>query len=88
MKAEIYGITITGTPEEIVDMISRIRPTQQKVVEQKVETAVKTPKERKPKYDWDKARSLKNAGWTHKQIAEELGCTEAAVGIHFKRATS
>ena len=37
------------------------------------------------KIDWDKAEALRNAGWTDKAIAAELGTTKASITSGFYR---
>lgn len=37
------------------------------------------------KIDWDKAEALRNAGWTDKAIAAELGTTKASITCGFSR---
>ena len=45
------------------------------------------PVEKRPaiKIDWDKAEALRNAGWTDKAIAAELGTTKASITSGFHR---
>lgn len=45
------------------------------------------PAEKRPaiKIDWDKAEALRNAGWTDKAIAAELGTTKASITSGFHR---
>lgn len=60
-------LKVTVTEEEIAGM-------KQKKLEEEA-------KEEKPKkIDWDKACALKKAGWSNKQIAEELHANEGTIG--------
>ena len=51
-----------------------------------VETSEPAPKQRKkrkaPDTDWGKARALRNAGWTYKEIARELHVSPQTVANH------
>ena len=39
----------------------------------------------KKKLDWGKIKALADAGWSHQQIAEEMGCTAATVATGLSR---
>ena len=39
----------------------------------------------KKKLDWGKIKALADAGWSHQQIAEEMGCTVATVATGLSR---
>lgn len=60
-------LKVPVTEEEIAGM-------KQKKIEEEAKT--KGPK----KIDWDKACALKKAGWSNKQIAEELHANEGTIG--------
>lgn len=60
-------LKVPVTEEEIAGM-------KQKKIEEKAKE--KGPK----KIDWDKACALKKAGWSNKQIAEELHANEGTIG--------
>lgn len=79
MKAEVNGMTIWGTADELADLIGKIRRPEEAVKIPKAEKAVKK------ELDWGKAKSLLNAGWKWQEIADEIGTTASAVARHFKK---
>ncbi len=60
-------LKVPVTEEEIAGM-------KQKKIEEKAKA------EKTKKIDWDKACALKKAGWSNKQIAEELHANEGTIG--------
>lgn len=85
MRATKDGWQVEGTPAEIVElmMLTGGKPGREPA-EAKVETAVKTPK----RIDWGKAQALKEAGWSTKQIAEELGASYHTVYKKFQEMST
>ena len=47
--------------------------------------ATKKAAPEKKRIDWKKAEACRRAGWSIKAIAEEIGCTDAAVYAHFRK---
>ena len=72
-----------------------VEPEQEKPERKKEEKEKPDPKEKreakktkktvKKQIDWGKAGACLKAGWPVSKIADELGCSEAAVYAHFKK---
>ena len=88
MRATKNGWTIEGTPAEIVEMIemsSKGDTCWATTTPAIVETEDKTPRKR---IDWGKAQALKEAGWTTRQIADELGASYQTIYKKFAESES
>ena len=100
MTIKVKGYDITGTPEEITHLIDLLADepivkamdalTNNVMVipDGKVEVVTQTKPARKPKKaaDWGKAKALRDAGWTYKAIADELGVSLITVSKHLEEA--
>jgi len=61
--------------------ILKIPVTEEEIADMKQKKLEEEAKAEKPKkIDWDKACALKKAGWSNKQIAEELHANEGTIG--------
>lgn len=61
--------------------VLKVPVTEEEIAGMKQKKLEEEAKEEKPKkIDWDKACALKKAGWSNKQIAEELHANEGTIG--------
>lgn len=61
--------------------VLKVPVTEEEIAGMKQKKIEEEAKEEKPKkIDWDKACALKKAGWSNKQIAEELHANEGTIG--------
>lgn len=65
--------------EKIIDSVNEKKPLPSKKKSKKIK---EEKKEEKGKIDWGKGQALRDAGWTLKQISEELHCSEQTVANH------
>ena len=84
MTIKVKGYDITGTPEEITHLIDLL--ADEPIV--KAMDALTNNVKRKPRksVDWGKAKALRDAGWTYKAIADELGVSLITVSKHLEEA--
>ena len=88
----INGITIEATPAEVYqllttpmtlpDLTQEPAPIETAVAEPVVETATKKQK----KFDVEKARALRNKGWSYERIGEDMGFSGVTVSAHLRGA--
>ena len=75
MKTEYNGLTITGTPAELMEFAQLLKAEKPKAAP-------------KPKKDIDmgKVKALRKAGWTLEKIADEMGCSAQTIANKLKGA--
>ena len=79
MQTVINGLTISGTPIEMAELI--ILRTD----EPKQDAASKKQTAKKP-LDMGKVKALRKAGWTLEKIADEMGCSAQTIANKLKGA--
>lgn len=86
MTIKVKGYDITGTPEEITHLIDLL--ADEPIVKAMDALTNNVKPERKPRkaIDWGKAKALRDAGWTYKAIADELGVSLITVSKHLEEA--
>ena len=77
MKTEYNGLTITGTPAEMLELANLI--TAPKPDEPKPEPKPAPKKSTKKDLDMGKVRALRDAGWSLAAIAEEMGVSQQTI---------
>lgn len=100
MTIKAKGYDITGTPEEVAQLIrlladepvvkalDALTNNVMVIPDGKVEVVTQTKPARKPRkvVDWGKAKALRDAGWTYKAIADELGVSDVTVAAHLNKS--
>ena len=77
MKTEYNGLTITGTPAELMEFAQLLKAEKPKT----------TPKpSAKKDIDIGKVKALRKAGWTLEKIADEMGCSAQTIANKLKGA--
>lgn len=86
MTIKAKGYDITGTPEEVAQLIRLL--ADEPVVKALDALTNNVKPERKPRkvVDWGKAKALRGAGWTYKAIADELGVSDVTVAAHLNKS--
>lgn len=87
---EVQGAQNEALKTAAIELLGNIKTTPKPSVPSKED---KPSKETKPKgrggrkstIDWPKVEALKDAGWTHQAIAEEVGCSTVTIGKHFMK---
>lgn len=84
MKTEYNGLTITGTPEEMLAFANTItapkeepKPAPKKAPDPKKQGAKKA-------LDMGKVKALRKAGWTFDKIADEMGVSPQTIANRLK----
>jgi hypothetical protein len=96
MKINIEGYDITGTPSEILELLDLLAEEVAAVENPPVETPERpaakpkakpaaADKTKTRKIDWNKARALREAGWSYVKIGEELGVSDVTVAAHLRK---
>ena len=80
MKTEYNGLTITGTPEEMIAFANLITPKE----EPKPEPEKKRAPALKKALDMGKVKALRKAGWTLDKIADEMGVSPQTIAHRLK----
>lgn len=94
MKIILEGHEITGTPVEIVELLELVKKPFPPPFDPAPEP--KAPEQPKPKpkakhspktrqIDWNKAKALRDAGWSFAKIGDELGVSDVTVAAHLKQ---
>lgn len=86
MTIKVKGYDITGTPEEITHLIDLL--ADEPIVKAMDALTNNVKPERKPRkaIDLGKAKALRDAGWTYKAIADELGVYDVTVAAHLNKS--
>lgn len=79
MQTVINGLTISGTPIEMAELIIL------RTAEPKQDAASKKQTTKKP-LDMGKVKALRKAGWTLEKIADEMGCSAQTIANKLKGA--
>lgn len=77
MKTEYNGLTITGTPAELMEFAQLLKAEKPK--------AAPKPSAKKD-IDLGKVKALRKAGWTLEKIADEMGCSAQTIANKLKGA--
>lgn len=96
MKINIEGYDLIGTPSEILELLdllaNEVAAVEAPVIETPERPAVKpkakpaaAQKAKTRKIDWNKARALREAGWSYVKIGDELGISDVTVAAHLKK---
>ena len=81
------GVAEEANKQAALALLDNIKVAQKKEPAE-VKKEVKPRKSgggRKSTIDWPKVEALKDAGWTHQAIAEEVGCSTVTIGKHFMK---
>lgn len=86
MTIKVKGYDITGTPEEITHLIALL--ADEPIVKAMDALTNNAKPARKPRkaIDWGKAKALRDAGWTYKAIADELGVSDVTIAAHLNKS--
>ncbi len=81
MQTVINGLTISGTPIEMAELIRLMTPKAEP-------KKAPDPKKQGAKKDIDmgKVKALRKAGWTLEKIADEMGCSAQTIANKLKGA--
>lgn len=77
MQTVINGLTISGTPIEMAELII-LRTTEPK------QDAASKKQTTKVQLDMGKVKALRKAGWTLEKIADEMGCSAQTIANKLK----
>lgn len=77
MQTTINGLTITGTPAEMAELLQLLTPRADKP--KPAPKKAPEPKRAKLAIDMGKVKALRNAGWTLEKIADEMGCSPQTI---------
>jgi len=89
MIINIEGYDLTGTPAEILELLdllaSEVNAVEAVPNPEPPAPAPKTkPAAKTKKIDWNKARALRDAGWSYAKIGDELGVSDVTVSAHLR----
>ena len=79
MKTEYNGLTITGTPAELMEFAQLLKAEKPKAAPK----AAPKPSAKKD-IDLGKVKALRKAGWTLEKIADEMGCSAQTIANKLK----
>lgn len=79
MKTEYNGLTITGTPAELMEFAQLLKAEKPK--EKKAEPKSQNVKKA---LDMGKVKALRKAGWTLEKIADEMGVSTSTIANRLK----
>ena len=94
MIINIEGYDLTGTPAEILELLDLVKkpfpppfdPAPEPDTSERTASKPKTkPAAKTKKIDWNKARALREAGWSYVKIGDELGVSDVTVAAHLKK---
>ena len=83
MRTEYNGLTITGTPEEMLAFAQLLTPKPKPAPKPEQKPA---PKKTNAKIELDmgKVKALRDAGWTLDKIADEMGVSPQTIANRLK----
>lgn len=86
------GYDITGTPEEVAQLIGLLtdEPIRKKMdaLPNNVKPKKRVVEKKRVTVDWAKAKALRDAGWSYKKIGDELGVADVTVAAHLNKHTA
>ena len=100
MIINLEGYDLTGTPAEILELLDLVKkpfpppfdPAPEPNTSERTESKPKAKpaaaqKAKTRKIDWNKARALRDAGWSYAKIGDELGVSDVTVSAHLNKKT-
>lgn len=89
MIINIEGYDLIGTPAEILELLDLLANDVKAVEavpdpEPPAQTPKTKPAAKAKKIDWNKARALRDAGWSYAKIGDELGVSDVTVSAHLR----
>ena len=86
MQTIINGLTITGTPSEMVELAKLLTAQVEKPKAAPNKDAASKKQTTKKPLDMGKVKALRKAGWTLDKIADEMGCSAQTIANKLKGA--
>ena len=86
MQTVINGLTISGTPIEMVELAKLLTAQVEKTKAAPKKDAASKKQSTKKELDMGKVKALRKAGWTLDKIADEMGCSAQTIANKLKGA--